>query len=90
VYCLSRFSHSRALVDAPEITRKIMSFKRLSLTDLKVDIPRLASKKVLKAKIAESGELEMEGARLIQPLWSPAWETRNKVDRTSGDHSFSF
>lgn len=47
----------RALVDAPDYTRKIVSFRRLSLTDLKVDIPRLANKKVLKAKLAESGEL---------------------------------
>ena len=49
-------SHRRALVDAPDYTRKIVSFRRLSLTDLKVDIPRLASKKVLSAKLAESGK----------------------------------
>eukprot|EP00879_Flechtneria_rotunda_P000107 GHRR01000161.1.p1 GENE.GHRR01000161.1~~GHRR01000161.1.p1 ORF type:complete len:133 (+),score=49.63 GHRR01000161.1:69-467(+) len=38
---------NRALVDAPGATRKVVNFKRLTLTDLKVDIPRLASKKVL-------------------------------------------
>mmetsp|Transcript_26481 Transcript_26481/g.57780 ORF Transcript_26481/g.57780 Transcript_26481/m.57780 type:complete len:136 (-) Transcript_26481:313-720(-) len=48
---------NRALVDAPEETRKVMNFKRLAMTDFKVDIPRLASKKVLKAKLAESDVL---------------------------------
>eukprot|EP00878_Enallax_costatus_P000324 GHUV01000398.1.p1 GENE.GHUV01000398.1~~GHUV01000398.1.p1 ORF type:complete len:133 (+),score=52.34 GHUV01000398.1:134-532(+) len=38
---------NRALVDAPTETRRVMNFKRLQLTDLKVEIPRLASKKVL-------------------------------------------
>ena len=57
--CAYLFSLCRALVDAPEFTRKIVNFKRLSLTDLKVDIPRLASKKVLTAKLAESGERSM-------------------------------
>lgn len=37
----------QALVDAPSETRKVIGFKRLQLTDLKVEIPRLASKKVL-------------------------------------------
>ncbi|KAG1655043.1 hypothetical protein FOA52_008794 [Chlamydomonas sp. UWO 241] len=46
---------SRALVDAPDATRKMMNFKRLALTDLTVAIPRLASKKVLNAKLAEDG-----------------------------------
>lgn len=48
----------RALVDAPDATRKIVNFKRLALTDFKVDITRQASKKVLIAKLAESGELK--------------------------------
>ncbi len=49
-------SARRALVDAPDATRKVLGFKRLSLTDFKVDIPRLASKKVLSAKLAEDGQ----------------------------------
>ncbi|WIA20050.1 hypothetical protein OEZ86_013705 [Tetradesmus obliquus] len=40
---------NRALVDAPTETRRIMPFKRMTLTDLTVEIPRLASKKVLTA-----------------------------------------
>ena len=75
VLYLSYFSLSRALVDAPEVTRKIMSFKRLSLTDLKVDIPRLASKKVLNAKLAESGEL-IDVVSSKQPLGITMGETR--------------
>ena len=46
----------RALVDAPDMIRKVTNFKRLSVTDFKVDIPRLASKKVLTAKLAEDGQ----------------------------------
>jgi hypothetical protein len=46
----------RVLVDSPEMTRKVESLRRLSLTDQKVEIPRLASKKVLSAKLTESGE----------------------------------
>ncbi len=42
-----------------------MNFKRLSLTDHKVDIPRLASKKVLKAKVAASGEVRGSRSKLI-------------------------
>lgn len=45
----------QALVDAPGQARRVVNFKRLTLTDLKVDIPRLASKKVLTAKFAEAG-----------------------------------
>ena len=55
-------------MDAPEFTRKIVNFKRLSLTDLKVDIPRLASKKVLTAKLAESGELYNYSARVFAAI----------------------
>lgn len=32
-----------------------MNFKRLALTDIKIDIPRLAKKKVLTAALEESG-----------------------------------
>ncbi|GBF94679.1 60S ribosomal protein L14 [Raphidocelis subcapitata] len=38
---------NRALVDAPGFTRRVETFKRLTLTDFKLEIPRLASKKVL-------------------------------------------
>ncbi len=46
----------QALVDAPGQARRVVNFKRLALTDLKIDIPRLAAKKVVVAKFAEAGE----------------------------------
>lgn len=45
---------NRALIDRPDIVRRVESFRRLTLTDYKIDIPRLAKKSVLKAKLAES------------------------------------
>jgi large subunit ribosomal protein L14e len=44
----------QALVDRPDETRRIVNFKRLSMTDLKVDIPRLAKKAVLKKAVEEA------------------------------------
>ncbi|KAI3934745.1 hypothetical protein MKW92_026018 [Papaver armeniacum] len=41
------FDQNRALVDAPDMVRSQMNFKRLSLTDIKVDIGRTPKKKVL-------------------------------------------
>ncbi|KAI5076122.1 hypothetical protein GOP47_0008187 [Adiantum capillus-veneris] len=38
---------NRALVDAPDMVRGAMNFKRLSLTDIKIDIPRMPKKKQL-------------------------------------------
>ncbi|KAF3796335.1 60S ribosomal protein L14-1 [Nymphaea thermarum] len=38
---------NRALVDAPDMVRGQMNFKRLVLTDIKIDIPRLPKKKSL-------------------------------------------
>jgi hypothetical protein len=46
----------QALVDRPDEVRRIINFKRLVLTDFKIDIPRLAKKKVLSAALEESGE----------------------------------
>ncbi len=45
----------QALVDRPDMVRQQMNFKRLVLTDFKIDIPRLAKKKVLTAALEESG-----------------------------------
>ena len=45
----------QALVDRPDETRRVVSFKRLALTDFKIDIPRLAKKTALKAALEESG-----------------------------------
>ena len=37
----------QALVDAPDMVRSQMNFKRLSLTDIKIDIKRVPRKKEL-------------------------------------------
>lgn len=37
----------QALVDAPDMVRGQVNFKRLSLTDIKIDIPRIPKKKSL-------------------------------------------
>lgn len=61
--CKQAASHQRrlvgpqALVDRPDEVRRVMNFKRLALTDLKVDIPRLAKKKVLSEALSTSGGL---------------------------------
>ncbi|MCD7466165.1 60S ribosomal protein L14 [Datura stramonium] len=38
---------SRALVDAPDMVISQMNFKRLSLTDIKIDISRIPKKETL-------------------------------------------
>ncbi|RZC94109.1 hypothetical protein C5167_016803 [Papaver somniferum] len=48
---------NRALVDAPDMVRSQMSFKRLSLTDIKVDIGRTPKKKVLIKAMEAAGKL---------------------------------
>jgi hypothetical protein len=52
---LSKAVLAQALVDRPDETRRVVSFKRMALTDLKVEIPRLAKKKVLKEALDSSG-----------------------------------
>ncbi|KAL4421522.1 hypothetical protein ABPG75_010813 [Micractinium tetrahymenae] len=47
-------SPSAALVDFPGQTRRVVSFKRMALTDFTVEIPRLAKKAVLKKAIEEA------------------------------------
>jgi hypothetical protein len=46
---------AQALIDAPEITRTIINFKRLLLTDLTVDIGKIPNKKTLKEALAAAG-----------------------------------
>ncbi|XP_030534014.1 60S ribosomal protein L14-1 [Rhodamnia argentea] len=45
---------NRALVDAPDMVRMQMNFKRLSLTDIKIDIKRVPKKKTLIAAMQEA------------------------------------
>lgn len=49
------FTH-QALVDAPDMVRSQMNFKRLSLTDIKIDIKRVPKKKALIAAMEAAGE----------------------------------
>ena len=46
----------QALVDRPDETRRVMNFKRLALTDHKLDVPRLAKKKAIKEALETNGE----------------------------------
>lgn len=55
----------QALVDRPDEIRRTMNFKRLSITDFKIDIPRLAKKAVLKKAI--------EDADVFNKFASSAW-----------------
>ncbi|CAI5479095.1 unnamed protein product [Closterium sp. Yama58-4] len=48
---------NRALVDFTGMERQQINFKRLSLTDITIDIPKAASKKELRAAI-EAGEVQ--------------------------------
>lgn len=57
---VAEFTHDvssivQALVDRPDEVRRMVNFKRMMLTDFKIDIPRLAKKKVLTAVLEESG-----------------------------------
>ena len=47
----------QALVDAPDMVRGQMNFKRLSLTDIKIDIPRVPKKKTLIDAMEAAGRM---------------------------------
>ncbi|KAI3845893.1 hypothetical protein MKW98_030374 [Papaver atlanticum] len=61
---------NRALVDAPDMERSQMNFKRLSLTDIKIDICRIPKKKALidameAADVKKKWESSSWGRKLI-------------------------
>ncbi|GLT71415.1 hypothetical protein SLA2020_434350 [Shorea laevis] len=61
---------NRALVDAPDMERSQMNFKRLSLTDIKIDMKRNPKKKELldameKADVKKKWENSSWGRKLI-------------------------
>ncbi|GLT42294.1 hypothetical protein SLE2022_247150 [Rubroshorea leprosula] len=61
---------NRALVDAPDMVRSQMNFKRLSLTDIKIDIKRVPKKRTLieameKADVKNKWENSSWGRKLI-------------------------
>lgn len=45
----------QALVDAPDMVRSQMNFKRLTLTDIKIDINRVPKKKTLIDAMEKAG-----------------------------------
>jgi large subunit ribosomal protein L14e len=49
----------QALVDAPDMVRCQMNFKRLSLTDIKIDIKRIPKKSTLIKAMEEAGIVEL-------------------------------
>ena len=64
------------------MVRRQMNFKRLVLTDFKIDIPRLAKKKVLTAALEESGVPPCCLQNLLDIgflLWTPMREQRNST-----------
>ncbi|KAK4766122.1 hypothetical protein SAY87_007764 [Trapa incisa] len=61
---------NRALVDAADMVRTQMNFKRLSLTDIKIDIKRIPKKKTLiqamqEADVQDKWEKSSWGRKLI-------------------------
>ncbi len=42
-------------MDRPDEERRVISFKRLTLTDIKIEVPRLAKKKVLTEAFTSGG-----------------------------------
>ena len=54
----SKKKKKQARVDRPDAVRKALNFKRLALTDIKIDIPRAAKKSVLAKALADSGAFE--------------------------------
>lgn len=55
----------QALVDAPDMIRSQINFKRLSLTDIKIDIKRVPKKTTLIKAMEEAGNDEVYAVDLI-------------------------
>ena len=58
LFLFAQKKKKQALVDRPDAVRKALNFKRLALTDIKIDIPRAAKKSVLAKALADSGAFE--------------------------------
>ncbi|PPR81181.1 hypothetical protein GOBAR_AA39537 [Gossypium barbadense] len=68
--CIAFILVCQALVDAPDMVRGQMNFKRLTLTDITIDIPRVPKKKTLieameKADVKNKWENSSWGRKLI-------------------------
>ncbi|RZC80222.1 hypothetical protein C5167_042797 [Papaver somniferum] len=65
---------NRALVDAPDMERSQMNFKRLSLTDIKIDIGRIPKKKALIDAMEAAGKLLRKLCTDVKKKWeSSSW-----------------
>ncbi|KAG6481155.1 hypothetical protein ZIOFF_057750 [Zingiber officinale] len=60
---------NRALVDAPDMIRGQINFKRLSLTDIKIDIPRVPKKKTLIQAMEAAGLSDKHAAADVKNKW---------------------
>jgi ribosomal protein L14E/L6E/L27E len=58
----------QALVDAPDMVRCQMNFKRLSLTDIKIDIKRVPKKTTLIKAMEEAGNDEAYAVDLFSTV----------------------
>ncbi|KAG0544735.1 hypothetical protein BDA96_02G302100 [Sorghum bicolor] len=56
---------NRALVDAPDMIRCQINFKRLSLTDIKIDIKRVPKKTTLIKAMEEAGSEDQVGEQFM-------------------------
>ncbi|XP_058068690.1 large ribosomal subunit protein eL14y-like [Magnolia sinica] len=70
VVIVNLIDQNQALVDAPDMVRGQMNFKRLSLTNIKIDILRIPKKKSLVATMEAAGvknkwENSLWGQKLI-------------------------
>ncbi|RZC52156.1 hypothetical protein C5167_020586 [Papaver somniferum] len=66
---------NRALVDAPDMERSQMNFKRLSLTDIKIDIGRIPKKKVLIDAMEAAGKLLTSFLPVFRENVKKKWES---------------
>jgi ribosomal protein L14E/L6E/L27E len=74
----------QALVDRPDEVRRVMNFKRLALTDIKLDIPRLAKKKVLSEALSTSGGSHWLLLRQVAEILGPSNTTHSLSRRQRG------
>merc|ERR1712187_521949 len=65
---------SRALCDSPDMVRKPIYFKRLAITEFKIDIPKTPGKKELVKSLSDSGVFE----KFTKTAWGKKLAARNE------------
>ncbi|KAG6485013.1 hypothetical protein ZIOFF_053541 [Zingiber officinale] len=74
---------NRALVDAPDMIRGQINFKRLSLTDIKIDIPRVPKKKTLIQAMEAAGLSDKHAAADVKNKWeNSSWGRKLIVQKS--------